>query len=326
MGQVLNLPKPATIEFVVNTDQVIENDNYANFVNNVVPFIKENADQIDSIVFIGSASPEGSKEKNVHLANIRAAKAYSFLSDYVPKSKVVINNDYDLFLSNTGLNEDDYSKLRATYIEIYLKPEGTYQRELVGCDCENNAEREENIVVTEVIDTVFIQKLDRKNNKFHMSFYFDAVPVFYLVPSLGIEASYDNFAVFTDIYYSNWANRNVFDLNAGIRYYFGKDVIFFYAETFFKKNDSNIPYKNLIVDNGLGAGLGAGLRINVNKTIGFGLFARGGWINHSRVKYIGGTKVIINGSNVEVISPSVIDTSKNYFGLFNIGTTLIITL
>ena len=123
MGQVLKTPKPATIEFVVNTDRVITNDNYVNFIKNIVPFVRENADQIDSIAFIGSASPEGNKEHNVHLAEIRAEKIYSFISDYIPKSKIVVNNDYDLFLSKTGLNEDDYGKLRAAYIEIHMRPE-----------------------------------------------------------------------------------------------------------------------------------------------------------------------------------------------------------
>jgi hypothetical protein len=89
MGQVsegTTPPKPATIEFIVNTDRVIKNDNYVNFINNIVPFVKENADQIDSIAFIGSASPEGNKNHNIYLAKIRAAKIYSFISDYIPKS------------------------------------------------------------------------------------------------------------------------------------------------------------------------------------------------------------------------------------------------
>lgn len=123
MGQVLKTPKSATIEFVVNTDRVIKNGNYVNFTKNIVPFVRENADQIDSIAFIGSASPEGNKKHNIYLAEIRAAKIYSFISDYIPKSKIIVNNDYDLFLSKTGLNEDDYGKLRAAYIEIYMKPE-----------------------------------------------------------------------------------------------------------------------------------------------------------------------------------------------------------
>ena len=123
MGRVLSAPKPATVEFVVNTDRVIENDNYVNFIENVVPFVRKNADKVDSIIFIGSASPEGNAKHNLYLANIRTAKIYSFISDYVPKSKISVSDDYELFLSKTGLNEDDYGKLRAAYIEICMKPE-----------------------------------------------------------------------------------------------------------------------------------------------------------------------------------------------------------
>ena len=156
MGQVLNVPKPTTIEFVVNTDRVIKNGNYVNFINNVVPFVRENADQIDSIAFIGSASPEGNKKHNIYLAEIRAAKIYSFISDYIPRSKIVINNDYDLFLSKTGLNEDDWRKLRAAYIEIYMKPEQPEPK--VDTVYIKEVYRDTIYVYNERIDTVYIEK------------------------------------------------------------------------------------------------------------------------------------------------------------------------
>ena len=52
----------ATVEFVVNTDKFVENQKYDDFVNSIVPFIWSNADDIENILLIGSASPEGRKD------------------------------------------------------------------------------------------------------------------------------------------------------------------------------------------------------------------------------------------------------------------------
>ena len=111
----------ATVEFVVNTDKFVENQKYDDFVNSIVPFIWSNADDIENILLIGSASPEGRKDWNKHLADIRAKRIQIYIKDYVPLYKVNVINDYDLFLEKTGLNESDYKKLRATYIEIHMR-------------------------------------------------------------------------------------------------------------------------------------------------------------------------------------------------------------
>lgn len=164
MGQVssrITPPEPGTIEFVVNTDRVIKNDNYVNFMNNVVPFVREHADQIDSIYFIGSASPEGNKNHNIYLANIRAAKIYSFISDYIQRSKIVVNNDYDLFLSKTGLNEDDWGKLRAAYIEIHMKPEDVQAEPKPDTVYIKEFFRDTVYVCRPCIDTIYIEKEPR---------------------------------------------------------------------------------------------------------------------------------------------------------------------
>lgn len=110
-----------TIEFVVNTNTFIINDHYNNYINEIVPFIKNNSKDIENILLIGCASPEGNKERNRYLANIRADKIYSYISDIIPKESINIINDYNLFLNKTGYDESDYKKLRATYIEIQLK-------------------------------------------------------------------------------------------------------------------------------------------------------------------------------------------------------------
>ena len=111
----------STIEFVVNTDDFIQNIDYQLFISNTIPFIEEHSDEIKNILLIGSASPEGNYYGNIRLANRRADKIYSYISHLVPRGKIIVNNDYSLFLSKTGLDESDYTKLRATYIEVQLE-------------------------------------------------------------------------------------------------------------------------------------------------------------------------------------------------------------
>ena len=111
----------ATVEFVVNTNKVIQNENYTRFLDVVVPTIFEKSDSIENILLIGSASPEGPKDNNIYLAKIRASKVHSYFKGMVLDKKVKVLNDYDLFLEKTGLTEEDYRKLRATYIEIHFK-------------------------------------------------------------------------------------------------------------------------------------------------------------------------------------------------------------
>lgn len=108
-----------TIQFKVNTTTIIENENYEYFRNTLIPEIIDK--NVENVLIIGAASPEGNYEKNLKLAKDRAEKVYSHISDIVPQNKVIINTDYNLFLSKTGLDESDYKKLRATYIEVFLK-------------------------------------------------------------------------------------------------------------------------------------------------------------------------------------------------------------
>lgn len=109
------------VNFVVNTNEYVRDSAYTHFINVLCPYIAEHSEKIDKIILIGSASPEGNKQLNERLANIRANTIYSYISDFISKEKLIINNNYNLFLYKTGYNEKDYSKLRATYIEIHLK-------------------------------------------------------------------------------------------------------------------------------------------------------------------------------------------------------------
>ena len=111
----------STVEFVVNTNDFIHNENYDKFITETIHFINKNSEDIENILLIGCASPEGNKNWNKHLANIRADKIKLFLKGVIPNYKIEVINDYNLFLQKTGLDESDYRKLRATYIEIHLK-------------------------------------------------------------------------------------------------------------------------------------------------------------------------------------------------------------
>ena len=110
-----------SIEFVVNTNTIIHNEGYNYYINTIIPYLRKNVNDIDRILLVGSASPEGNKEGNIRLANIRADKIYSYIKNFIPRNKIEINNDYDLFLSKTGLDESNWPKLRATYVEIVWK-------------------------------------------------------------------------------------------------------------------------------------------------------------------------------------------------------------
>lgn len=126
-----------TIEFSVGTSKIIHNDNYRVFMEDIMPFLKNNI--IEAVYLIGCASPEGNKNLNIKLANNRSNVIKSYIEDFVPKQKIHIKNDYQLFLQKTGYDERDWNKLRATYIEIHVKniPE----------------------VITQ-IDTVYIKEID----------------------------------------------------------------------------------------------------------------------------------------------------------------------
>lgn len=118
-----------TIQFKVNTTTIIENENYEYFKNSVIPEIINK--DVEKVLIIGAASPEGNYEKNLKLAEKRAEKIYSHISSIVPRNKIIVNNDYSLFLNKTGLDETDYTKLRASYIEIFLKPREKIQKDTV---------------------------------------------------------------------------------------------------------------------------------------------------------------------------------------------------
>lgn len=262
-----------TLEFVVNTDTIIQNGNYFNFINNIVPFIKNNYDHIESIIFVGSASPEGNKSHNIYLANKRAAKIASFISSYVQKDKFIVNNDYSLFLQKTGLDESDYQKLRATYVEIKLKKEIEQKVKIDSVYVENTVEK-----IVEKLDTVYINRIDtlyankeKKQDKLVLSLYNNLVEDLLIRPNIGIELYFNKFSFFVEGSFSDGKlfgkNYDIDFWHTGFRKYFNTNYNKWFIEIYGRTGyfDTELLSKD---DNGLfgicfGGGIGFGYKFSV---------------------------------------------------------------
>ena len=229
----------STVEFVVNTNNFITNENYTRYVDEIVPIIKDNSNNIDYILLIGSASPEGNKQANIRLANIRADRIYSYIKMYVPKSKIIINNNYELFLDKTGLDESDYTKLRATYIEVHFKQSSkietktnTVYKEIEKIDTVyvDNIIRDTVKIkeVIEKIDTVYVDKpIEKSCGKLVFSPYNNLMTDLIKAPGIGLEFYFYQMSFFVE---GNFANTTLtgkkftYDLwHTGFRKYFNDD-------------------------------------------------------------------------------------------------------
>ena len=260
----------STVEFVVNTNKFVKNENYNNFINQLVPFINSNADDIENILLIGSASPEGNVEHNIYLANIRAEKIYSYVKNYVPRNKIVTNNDYSLFLRKTGLNENDYTKLRATFIEIIFKKEQpkeppkeepTVKKDTVYIDRVNTIEKK---------DTVYVPK---KDGKIVFSVYNSLSEDLLMRPNIGVEFYFHQLSWFIDGSFSSgtfYGKKYDIDFwHTGLRKYFNNRYDKFYVELYGRTGwyDTDLLSKD---DNGVfgiffGGGIGLGYKFSVCK-------------------------------------------------------------
>ena len=233
----------STVEFVVNTNNFITNDNYTRYVDEIVPIIKENSNNIDYILLVGSASPEGNKQANIRLANIRADKIYSYISTYVPKSKIIVNNNYELFLDKTSLDESDYTKLRATYIEVHFKqaPKIETRTDTIYKEINTIVEKVDTVYIDNIIrdtirvedivekrDTVFIDKPIKKScGKLVFSPYNNLLTDLIKAPGIGLEFYFHQMSFFVE---GNFANTTLtgkkftYDLwHTGFRKYFNDD-------------------------------------------------------------------------------------------------------
>ena len=111
------------IEFVVNTITVVDNEQYRHFVDEMLPFMKENKDRIIKTMVIGSASPEGNKQRNLFLADNRAKRAIQYLKGVVDEKNIEVVNNDALFVHISKCKEENYVARRGAYIEVWVRGE-----------------------------------------------------------------------------------------------------------------------------------------------------------------------------------------------------------
>lgn len=208
------------IEFVINTDTIIQNENYWDYLNRIIPEITKNSESVESVLLIGSASPEGNHNKNVVLSNKRADKIYSYISNLVSKDRIIKNNNYGLFLYKTGLDESDYQKLRATYVEVHFKEPDIPKVDTVYVT--NEVCVTDTIRITDtlhVTDTVVTNPV--KEEKLVLSLYNDFVSDMFINHNIGLELFFAKMSLFVDGTFNYRKDLNVW--HTGLRKYFNWD-------------------------------------------------------------------------------------------------------
>ena len=348
-----------TIEFRVNTDQIIKNDNYYNYITDIVPAIRSKKALVNRILLIGSASPEGNAQNNIRLADMRAGKIYSYISNIVPREKIVKNNDYALFLKKTGLDESDYQKLRATYVEIHFhrpEPEEPPNKPEPAKPDPSCKDTVVNQVTNNVYNTYNYNTTTYTNgihNKPVFAIYNDLLSDMLLRANIGTEVYFNRMSFFVEGSFSKWKiTGREYDTDSwhvGFRKYFNDNYDKLFIEAF-----ANAGYfdTELFTDVGkigifYGGGLGIGWVFNlcphwkIFPVVRIGLFERSyyadyyyteqGQINVLFGEYQNGK--INSGTNNEQINdePKVIAVSKtinkeffeNSYKAFYIGPTYV---
>ena len=283
-----------TVEFVINSSEFVKNKNYDKFIEEFVPYINLHADEIDNILLVGSASPEGNRNNNVRLANLRAEKIYSYVNEYIPKRKIIVNNDYNLFLEKTGLDESDYKKLRATYIEVHLKSQKKDEPKL-------------DTVYIEKVDTVYKEK-ETVNNYYKetvtglhskpiISIYNNLLEDLLIRPNIGIEVYFHKMSFFVE---GSFSHRELFgktyniDLwNTGFRKYFNDDYDKVFVELYGNAGYFDTDLFTKIGKIGIiyGGGLGVGYVFNlcphwkISPVVRIGLFERIYFVDYYRSEH-----------------------------------------
>ena len=350
-----------TIEFRVNTDQIIKNDNYYSYITNIVPAIRSKKALVDRILLIGSASPEGNTQNNIRLADMRADKIYSYISNIVPREKIVKNNDYTLFLKKTGLDESDYQKLRATYVEIHFhrpEPEEPPKKPEPAKPEPPRKDTVVNQVINNVYNTYNNYNTTTYTNGIHnkpvFAIYNDLLSDMLLRANIGTEVYFNRMSFFVEGSFSKWKiTGREYDTDSwhvGFRKYFNDNYDKLFIEAF-----GNAGYfdTELFTDVGkigifYGGGLGIGWVFNlcphwkIFPIVRIGLFERSyyadyyyteqGQINVLFGEYQNG-KINngLNGDQTITDEPKVIAVSKtinkeffeNSYKAFYIGPTYI---
>lgn len=104
----------ATVEFVVNTDRVVDNDLYIIFTREVIPYLYQNKENISFALIEGSASPEGRPEINLKLAQMRADYLKGCLSDIIPEDRI-----FSKIVTISKSDVSEYPRLRSARISVH---------------------------------------------------------------------------------------------------------------------------------------------------------------------------------------------------------------
>lgn len=192
----------AEIQFLISSDSIIQNKEWFNYLE-VVDTLNDS--EIESVIVIGSSSPDGNQEFNQYLAYKRAQKVVNTLSN-ISKDKIIIktvSDNYDdlyksvsnsdepfkdelLYILNNGqevkkeiqskrhiwrrLVDNYFQPLRSARVYIKYKEEA---QEII-CDCDT--------VYIETIDTLVIR------DTVYLERPFDIVPVFAVKTNLLTDA------------------------------------------------------------------------------------------------------------------------------------------
>ena len=126
----------ANIKFEVNTDRILPNDFGLQHLQTVVmPYVSEHLQDIDSIVIIGTASPDGPYERNRQLAQMRCQRIWKEFMTYVSSSLVRTYTVSEDYAKLKALSDDDretnkkrllqlyHPAVRTVYVRVYVKQE-----------------------------------------------------------------------------------------------------------------------------------------------------------------------------------------------------------
>ena len=273
-----------TIQFQINTDIIVKDSDYYRYVEEIVPEIKRRSEEVDCINLIGSASPEGRKERNIELANLRANKIYSYISRVIPKNKIVVNNDYDLFLDKTGYDEwTNYTKLRATYIEVRFKEKEEKKEEpkkdttiITSNPVVNNYYYNYNYYYygeSQVASKDSTVTIDNRivDKRLAVSIYNNLIEDLVARPNIGVEVYFAGMSLFLDGSFSCGRvlgkENNIYYWNLGFRKYFNSDYSKLFIEAY---GNGGYFDNNLFTEVGkygmfLGGGFGVGYKFKLGR-------------------------------------------------------------
>lgn len=196
----------ATVEFVVNTDRVVDNDLYIIFTREVIPYLCQNKENISFALIEGSASPEGRPENNLKLAQKRADYLKGCLSDIIPEDRI-----FSKIVTISKSDVSEYPRLRSARISVHLvmpQVDTIYQ---------------DNVI--ERIDTVAAEPTPvPTQDKLAMSIYNSLTGDLLQRPNIGMEFYFKKMSYFIEGSFSYWPlfgyKYNISYWHTGLRKYF----------------------------------------------------------------------------------------------------------